>query len=312
MATATTTKKPAPKAPARSRAKTTAHPLADLIPAKRYIDNYAMRLFNRDSKGVGWSDLSVLLYALKAHLNVLMSGDTGAGKTMCIFAFGAEQQKPVVTVACNGGADPSTFWGQFRKLRDGSIEFVESSVLKVIRYGGILYLDEINFLHPRIAAVLHGLLDGRRTVVIPELGNEAITAHPDLLVVAAYNPDYQGTRPLNEAFKNRFTIQLDFEYERYIEEQVVSPVEGVDIGALLDVANHLRSSYKEGVLSTPTSTNMLMDFLTLGSTFDYDFAVMNFVNHFHADERPAVKNYFEMEAGNLQSILDDLAEAEDE
>lgn len=309
MATTTTTKKPAPKPATRSRAKTPAHPLADLIPASRYIDKYAMRLFNRDSKGVGWSDLSVLLYALKAHLNVLMSGDTGAGKTMCVFAFGAEQQAPVVTVACNGGADPSTFWGQFRKLSDGSIEFIESSITRVIRYGGILYLDEVNFLHPRIAAILHGLLDGRRTVVIPELGNEAITAHPDLLVVAAYNPDYQGTRPLNEAFKNRFTIQLDFEYERYIEEQVVSPVDGVDITPLLELADRLRGSYKEGVLSTPVSTNMLMDFLTIGTTFDYDFAVMNFVNHFHADERPAIRNNFEMESVVLQGILDEIIEA---
>lgn len=292
MAT-TTQKKPAAKRASTSRAK---HQLAHLVPHAIKHDQYESRLIN------DYADLDLLHYAAGAKFNVLLFGPTGPGKTSSVFAYGAREKKPVVTVACNGGVDPATFWGQ--PVREGNrITFQESTVVQVIRHGGILYLDEVNFLHPRMAAVFHGLLDDRRSIVVPELLNEQIEAHPDLFVIAAYNPDYQGTRPLNEAFKNRFKIKLHFDYDREIEEKIVPLFPDVDVAPLLDLAGNLRSMAGEGTLSTPVATNMLQEFVIIGTDLGYDFAVANFVNTFAEDERQAVANVFELNQEQIEDIL---------
>ncbi len=290
---ATTQKKPAAKRSSTTRAK---HPLAHLIPNPSKYDEYESRSINDHA------DLDLFHYAANSNFNVLLFGPTGPGKTSSVFAYGAREKKPVVTVACNGGVDPATFWGQ--PIRSNNrIVFQESTVVQVIRHGGILYLDEVNFLHPRMSAVFHGLLDDRRSIVVPELLNEQIEAHPDLFVIAAYNPDYQGTRPLNEAFKNRFKIKLHFDYDREIEEKIVPLYPSVDVSPLLNLATSLRNMAQEGTLSTPVATNMLQDFVILGTDLGYDFAVANFVNTFADDERQAVANVFELDRNELEDII---------
>lgn len=303
---------------AKRRTTTTRHPLHMLVPSKDVHEGYVPRVID------GFTDLDLLEYADKSNMNVLLFGPTGPGKTRVVRSYaalgpvinektGKRAPKPFVTVACNGGLDVATFWGQYTKTSTGAIKFIESSVLTVIRFGGVLNLDEVNFLHPRISAVLHGLLDDRRSIVVPELGNELIEAHPDLFVVGTYNPDYQGTRPLNEAFKNRFKIKLEFDYDRAIEEQIVPPFDGVDVTPLLDLAQKLRNQAAEGQLTTPVSTNMLQDFVLIGmDTQSLNFAIRNFVNAFHTDERQAVENNFELIRDELETMIETAVQLSEE
>jgi hypothetical protein len=171
----------------------------------------------------------------------------------------------------------------------------------VIRHGGILYVDEFNFLPAKVAATFHGLLDKRRQVTILDKGNEVVQAHPDLQVIVAFNPEYEGTRPLNAATKNRFKLKLRFDYDRKVEEQLVY------LPVMLDVAAKLRASNKAGDLETPVSTNMLIEFEELAVDLGYDFAVENFLNAFHEDERSSVANIMELHSA---AIRDQLAEME--
>lgn len=308
MAATTTPRK---SAASKARPK---HPLQDAIPAPERHEGYVSRYFD------GFKDLDLLEYADDSNYNVLMYGPTGPGKTRCVEAYsalgpansrGTRSPKPLALIACNGGMDPSTTWGQFRKTEDGKIVFQEAAPLGVIRHGGTLYIDEINFAHPRIVAQMHPLLDDRRSLTIPELGGETIKAHPDLFIVASYNPDYQGTRPLNEAFKNRFAIKLHYDYDTEVEEQILSG-DGVSVQPLLDLATKLRAMTADGTLATPVSTNMIRDFITIGVDTTYDFAVMNFVNTFHIDEQQAVKNAFDLNRDELEGMITLVEEARNE
>lgn len=164
---------------------------------------------------------------------------------------------------------------------------------EIVRYGGVLLLDEVNMLHPRIGAVLHSLLDKRRVISLLENQGEIVKAHAKCVIVATYNPGYEGTRPLNPAFKNRFAVKMEFDYDPKVEKALVyHPV-------LLDVAKKLRASFNEGEITTPVSTNMLMEFEDFADMAGVNFAMTNFLNAFPVEERTAVKQFLDMHAAAI-------------
>lgn len=290
MATRTTKKTQAEEAAAKA-----AHPLAALIPDKGFADEYVSRSIR------GMRDLDILKYAHQEKKNVLLEGDTGPGKTSMVLAYCAVEGVPLVTVQCNGGIDPNSFFGGPVYDPDtGGVKWQDSAVTEVIRYGGCLYLDEPNFMVPKTSAVLHGLLDKRRQITIMEKGNEMIKAADDLFIVGAYNDAYEGTRPLNAAFKNRFKMKLHIDYDRDVESKLVC------MPVVLDMADKLRSSRKAGDLDTPVSTNMLIELEEFAIDLGLEFAKENFIAAFSAEEREAVSNVMEMHSAELASQLREL------
>ncbi len=269
------------------------HPLHDLVPDRRFREDYIPRTI----KGV--EDLNILDHARDTEENVLLFGPTGPGKTSLVYAYAASRHLPLVCLACNGAIDPATLWGRPELRSDGrggtDIGYTESSIVTLIRHGGVLYLDEINFAPPRIMAVLHGALDKRRQVTVPELGNETINLHPSCQVVASMNVGYNGTKPLNQAFKNRFPIKLMFDYEPEIEKKLVT-----FMPSLLEIARRLRASGANGDLETPIATNLLQEYQDHALRISTDFATEVFVNAFEEHERAAVADVMEHYADRLE------------
>lgn len=277
--------------------ETSNHPLAYAIPDADWHAHY----IGREIAGV--EDLNILAAAHRVRHNVLLSGPTGSAKTSVTYAYASKVGLPVVNIPCNGAAEPSLFIGKWNKLPNGQFDFILGELALAVQHGGIILLDEINFLKPNIGAYLHGLLDSRRTLVIPEAqGSSAptfIKAHPDCVIVGAYNPNYHGTRPLNEAFKNRFAVQLKFPYLTEVEDQLLSSA------SLLTLANNLRLEVDAGNLTTPISTNMLIETeeLALDDDLGFDFAMTNFLNHFPDDEQQPVREVLVQVAPNIYAEL---------
>ena len=141
---------------------------------------------------------------------------------------------------------------------------------------------------------MFGLTDKRRTISLVENGGEIIIANSKLLVIGDYNPDYEGTRPLNYAFKNRFAVKMSFDYDDVTEEQLVFS------NTLLRIARQIRAQHNEGNIETPVATNQLMEFEQLAQAVSFDGAIDNFVNAFSADEKMAVKNVFDLNRADLE------------
>lgn len=269
------------------------HPLHDLIPEQRYAPqadggDYVSRTIH------GVLDMDMMEYANDVGMNVMIYGDTGPGKTSCVQAYAAKQGLPLVTVMCNGGVDPNTFWVYPVPDPEEGFKMIPTDVLQVIKHGGVLYLDELNFLPPKTTASFNSVLDGRRYVNVMELGNQRIHAHEDLLIVASFNPKYQGTRPLNEALMNRFGIKLEFDYDAKVERALVC------MPVVLEIASKLRHARSQGTLVTPVSTNMLIEFEVHTLNVGLGFAIDNFCAAFQPEERPAVKDVFELQMQNLE------------
>jgi hypothetical protein len=141
-------------------------------------------------------------------------------------------------------------------------------------------------------AALYGLLDKRRTLFLADAAGSdyptVVKAHPRTLVVADFNPGYAGTRPLNAAFKNRFAIKLEWDYEERVEALLIKS------SGLREMASQLRERIAAGDLSTPVPTNSLMEFEELASSdaLGYEFAVANFVSAFDPTEKSVIEEVF--------------------
>jgi nitric oxide reductase NorQ protein len=270
------------------------------VPEKKLADKYVHRTLN----GVG--DFDLLTYAQKRERNILLLGDTGAGKTMVGAAFAASTGQRYYSLPCDVSIDPSSLFGKMTATDTaGKFEWVDGPVTDVVRNGGVLNISEINFMPPKIAASLYPLLDGRR--YIPLLGHKGEIVRPEkgkLLVIADMNPNYRGTIELNAAFLNRFPIKVSWGYDGKVESKLVKSQ------GLRDVVRKLRGMGSE--ISTPVSTNLLIEFesMAVDPELSFEFAVSNFVMSFRANERDAVKNVFDMQRSKIERDLGLIGELE--
>jgi MoxR-like ATPase len=260
----------------------------------------------------GLAEFQIFDYARKNGINVLIEGPTGPGKTMASRAYSAREGLHFYAVPSNVGVDPRQLFGGYipneEKLTedDPAFVWVDGPVTDLVRYGGVLLINEVNFLPPRIATVIYGLLDGRREITLLDHKGEVVRGHwhkdcwcgddecdKALLIVADMNPDYEGTIGLNKAFRNRFGIQLVWDYDPHVEIKLVAGQ------TLRNLAANIRKEHRDGNIETPVSTNMLMEFETLAGELGVTFAITNFINHFGSEERPAIRQVFDAAADNL-------------
>lgn len=323
----TVAKKAAPRR--RTAAPKREHPLKALVPSDRYGDGYVSRTIG------GVLDLDVIAAAHKQQHNVALFGPTGVAKTTLIYAYGYRAQLPVVNVPCNGAADPDMLFGGWRPQPDGTFRLMPGPVYYAARYGGVILLDEITFMPPKIAALFYGALDARRVMTVPEyegaagcactnrktgtcpetadgkhvlpqldrMGNpieSVFYLHVDCVIASTWNPGYAGTYQLNEALFNRFNHKLQFDYSPDVEEQLIeSPT-------LIELATKLReAARRDGSITTPVSTNSLMELETNAYTegLGVTYAIENFLAMFTTAERERVR---ELMANYAEAITTEL------
>lgn len=254
----------------------------------------ATRYIGRKVNGV-W-DVHMLDNAVANKHNVLLMGDTGAGKTMLGEAYASKKQCLYYSLPCDVSIDPSALFGRMQPTEvAGKFEWVDGPVTQVVREGGVLNISEVNFMPPKIAAALYPLLDGRRYIPLIGHKGEVVRAHDDLLIIADMNPQYRGTMDLNAAFKNRFAFKVQWGYSEEVEKRLVK------FDGLRDLARKIRDLVGVEIM-TPVSTNMLMEFeqFALDPMLGLDFAKFNFIAAFDDSEQDAIKNVIDLSMPILQ------------
>jgi nitric oxide reductase NorQ protein len=277
-------------------------PVLGFVPSVESMAHYQERSWH------GITETVMYRWCKEHKVNIMLEGPAGSGKTSSGQAFAAREGMFYTSVPSNQQIDLSQLIGGFMPYGDGrQFHWVDGSITRAVRFGGYLNLGEINMMPANLSSRLHSLLDYRRTLIIPENNNEVIEAHPDLIIVADYNPNYRGTRLMNEAFKDRFEMKLIFDYDSNIERGILKSESLIDLGKRMRKASNLSfaapASSGNVAFDTPISTRILKTFEAIATTLSYDLAVDVFVNNFNDDERVSVRNLLEGMEYNLKSEL---------
>ena len=243
--------------------------------------DWSRKYINRKINGL--LDYAIYDNAMSNNENILIMGHAGSGKTMSVLGYASTRNYRYYNVSSHIGLEPTQLFGSWIPTPDGHFRWQDGPVTDLVRKGGVLLLNEVNFMPERVTTILFGLLDDRREIQIMENGGEVIKAHKDLLVIADMNPNYRGTRPMNQAWVDRFHHKLDFPYDHSIESKLIKNK------ALLEMATKLRELSNKGDLDTPISTRGLANFIKNAGNLNLDYAVSSYVNGFLDEEREAVR-----------------------
>ncbi|WP_422936793.1 ATP-binding protein [Staphylococcus chromogenes] len=236
--------------------------------------------------------------------NILLKGPTGSGKTKLAETLSQTLNIPMHQVNCSVDLDAESLLG-FKTIKTSEnghqeIVFIDGPVIKAMKEGHILYIDEINMAKPETLPILNGVLDYRRQLTNPFTG-EVIHAAEGFKVIAAINEGYVGTLPMNEALKNRFVvINVD-----YIDGETLHDVireqsllkDSQLIHQIIKFNEDLRTMTKQGQLSEEAaSSRALLDLSDLATVIPIERAIQRTIVDKLEDEREqqAVQNAVEL------------------
>ncbi len=176
-----------------------------------------------ESLYIDWNNsFEVLEKAYAADLFVLIIGPKGTGKTTLVREFAAKKGIKLESINFSLRTRESHLVGA-KTMDNGAIGFEQGILVKSMKEGNMLYLDEINSAEADVLLRLDEALDDRRQIVLKESGGELIKATKGWFVVATINPlSHVGTKELPPQLLSRFPIRLRLEYPpEDIEFQIV-------------------------------------------------------------------------------------------
>src|SRR6187397_1466990 len=189
-----------------------------------------------------WNNaLSVLNKAYKTGLFVLIIGPKGTGKTTLVRKFASQLKKELYSVNFSLRTRESHLIGT-KTLDKGEISFVEGILVKSMREGSMLYLDELNAAEADVLLRLDEALDDRRQIVLKEAEGQVINALDNWFVFATINPlSHEGTKELPPQLLSRFPVRLRLEYPpKEIEKQIIKQHVNFDTSIENDIDNALK------------------------------------------------------------------------
>jgi len=151
-------------------------------------------------------ELDLVLAAVAAGRDVLLEGPPGTSKSTLLRAITAEWGIPLVLVEGNADLTPAKLLGHHnpaRVLQEGyrPDNFVDGPLLRAMREGGFLYIEEFNRApEDTLNTLLTAMAE--RKVEVPRVGR--VVAQPTFRLIASMNPyDNVGTTRLSSSVHDR-------------------------------------------------------------------------------------------------------------
>lgn len=160
---------------------------------------------------------------------IYITGLSGNGKTLMVRESCAELGRKMYRVNITQETDEDDLFGGFR-LVDGETVWFDGPVIKAMKTGSVLLLDEIDLASTKIMC-LQPVLEGN-AVLLKKI-NKIIKPEKGFNIIATANTKgrgsddgkFVGTNILNEAFLERFPITIEQQYpEDSVEKEILERI----------------------------------------------------------------------------------------
>ena len=191
--------------------------------SEQSVENEQPEEQSHESIYLDWNNaFEIIDSAFEKGLFVIIIGPKGTGKTTLVREYAMRKSKNLQSINFSLRTRESHLVGT-KSLTDGNIGFDEGILVKSMKEGNILYLDEINAAEADVLLRLDEALDDRRQLILKESGGETIKAKDSWFVVSTINPlTHVGTKELPPQILSRFPVRVRLDYPpEDIEYQII-------------------------------------------------------------------------------------------
>jgi len=166
------------------------------------------------------AEVRLALACLSAGRNLMLQGPVGVGKSVLAEALARQLARELLRVDGDERYTEQKMTGWFDPalvLKGGYDNefFIEGPLVRAMRSGGILFVNEINRMPESVQNVLLPAMEERR-IVVPQYGE--VHAGADFQIIATQNPvEFVATSHLSEALVDRFEF-VELDYQSFDEE----------------------------------------------------------------------------------------------
>jgi len=195
---------------------------------------------SEQSTYLDWNNsIGIIDKAFEKELFVLIIGPKGTGKTSLVREYATQKSIELKSINFSLRTRESHLIGTKNLI---------GILVKSMREGNILYLDEINAAEADVLLRLDEALDDRRQIVLKESDGQVIKAKDSWFVIATINPLTQvGTKELPPQLLSRFPVRIRLDYPpedveyQIIKKHVKNPTES-EVLLGIKLANTLRQA----------------------------------------------------------------------
>lgn len=174
----------------------------------------------------GTTDLALLRSLREAtpSIPVLLAGPPGTGKTAAAEAHAVNCGVGCYTVNGHADTEVADLVGRYVPQPGGGYRWVDGPLVKAMREGAILFLDDVTLISPGVLSRIYPVLDGRGRIFVEEHEGEEVVAAAGFHCVGAHNPGVTGA-VLVSPLASRFTVQIEVftDYQLAIDLGVQRP-----------------------------------------------------------------------------------------
>ncbi|CCH60894.1 hypothetical protein TBLA_0D03970 [Henningerozyma blattae CBS 6284] len=178
-----------------------------LFSLNRNIDECSIPAFDLNAPTTA-ANMMRVVRAMQVHKPILLEGSPGVGKTSLITALAEMTGNKLTRINLSEQTDLVDLFGSDAPgEKTGEFVWRDAPFLRAMQKGEWVLLDEMNLASQSVLEGLNACLDHRGEAYIPEL-DKSFSCHPNFIVFAAQNPQYQGggRKGLPKSFVNRFSV----------------------------------------------------------------------------------------------------------